>query len=181
MSNDTNEVQPLKTHDYVDASGYRITVTGDLPTDPFTMVEFFQQGGGFSKQMPLGLFHSTFKSAPAPQFAPIRVRGDWFPHEVMTLPAYGDGTFWNGWAMPYFDRAGADALAGLMDNVTYDEELDAFVAKTESAEDEPEVYESSSITVNGAAVQVYAIGAGSWCWDEITPADVEGAPEVPRG
>jgi hypothetical protein len=90
---------------------------------------------------------------------------------------YGDGIIgwtrgdrWDGWQSPYFEKA--EALQVLAYNneppvgkAWYDEETDAMFVHWENDGDEPQKFEVESIETPEGWKQVYAIGAGAWCWD----------------
>ena len=81
---------------------------------------------------------------------------------------YTDGANWNGWAMPYFTRDVAEKV------------LEAYPGDEADDEDAYRNYsfpeEDSLIIVNpdnGKPIQVWPIGSGAWCWDEIAIKDGE--------
>jgi hypothetical protein len=87
-----------------------------------------------------------------------------------TFQGYTDGSMWNGWACPYFEREVAEKVAQYYEELhdggaesgyeaDYDPERDAFVFR-EPAYDEPLVVES--VEVGGQ--NLYPIGAYQWTW-----------------
>lgn len=156
-------MRTLTLKQYVDDRGRRV----ETANPDANVVEFCPQGGGPVYKMGHGVFHNTFKPAPEPEFAPVKVTGDWLPPET-ALAAYSDGQRWNGWEMPHFEKEEADRLAALTGDLRYDPERDAFVQRIDGGGDSDEdVWTAQTIRVAGADVKVYAIGAGSWCWDEV--------------
>jgi hypothetical protein len=69
---------------------------------------------------------------------------------------------WNGWAMPYFAKEQADAVAAVVGGTTYDPETDTFSTKFED-DDDDEAEPWETVEVDG--VMYYGIGAGSWTWN----------------
>jgi hypothetical protein len=92
---------------------------------------------------------------------------DWLPGQ--RFAGYTDGSDWNGFERPYFSKPAAEALLRSCEASGYawefNEEADAFVVRQLVAD---EIYEESFpgavIEVNGAAMRLYPIGAGSWIW-----------------
>jgi len=85
-----------------------------------------------------------------------------------TFSGYTDGDTWNGFACPYFLYDEAVRLLEVFGNRwKFDETRDAFLVWVVGAQenDEPEVFESIKIQVNGEDIKTYAIGAYSWVWD----------------
>ncbi len=83
---------------------------------------------------------------------------------------YTDGDLWNGFSCPYFEHNEAVRLLTDQGNVwEYQAEASAFAVKQADDPDdyEPEVFNRMTIEVDGAPIEVYAIGAYSWVWDEM--------------
>jgi hypothetical protein len=79
------------------------------------------------------------------------------------------GQLWNGWEMPHFEFQEAQKLIAALNDpkVRYDLATDVFT--TRNGEDEDEVWPAQLITTLGPQqVKVYPIGAGSWCWEEVS-------------
>lgn len=87
-----------------------------------------------------------------------------------TLPGYTDGKTWNGWAMPFFEFETAKKILADMGEdesvLRYDPDQDAFIYTNHYWPDEPNIYGSSFIEIEGRTLKVYGLGAGFWCWDE---------------
>lgn len=154
--------EPNQIKLYADKKGHLVEVFGEL-ADP---VIFFSQGGGFQQRMPLKSFQRTFEPAQLPGFKQVRVSGDWMPDDT-SLEAYSTGQRWNGWAMPYFTLENGKRVMEFIPDLRYVEQEDAFFWHLEGTDSEDdERYGPTTITVDGVQVKTYALGAGSWCWDQ---------------
>lgn len=84
--------------------------------------------------------------------------------EGETLPCWTDGSLWNGWSMPAFEKPEVNRLvaqssgAGMFPMRWEGDK----VIMTDEDGDWP--YEPQ-VMPNG--VKAWSIGAGSWCWDRI--------------
>lgn len=145
---------------FADPSGCLVETT-DPDADP---VEFSPQGGGFVYRMKQDRFRETFKRAEKPAIRKARFTADWLPSD-MSLEAFTNDMRWNGWGMPSFTFEEAQRLMPQMPGLSYDATADAFVMKNEGDAGGDEIFAGQSITVDGRAVKVYPIGAGSWCWE----------------
>lgn len=146
---------------FTDSAG-GLVETMDPSDDP---VEFSTQGGGFVYLMNQARFCATFKPAEVPAVHKTRFTADWLPAD-MSVEGFTNGMRWNGWGMPMFTLEEAQRLIPYMPGLEHDASTDSFVMKSEN--DEPgqhETFAAQTITVDGQTVKVYAIGAGSWCWD----------------
>lgn len=83
-----------------------------------------------------------------------------------------DGSDWNGWACPRFERAEAERVLRASEPNgfawTYDQASDQFVVTNESddADSAPEVFRATTVRMNGERIKVYPVGAWSWIWEE---------------
>ena len=68
---------------------------------------------------------------------------------------------WNGWAVPYFEKSEAEKVAKVHGGKFY---ADSFMFQQG---DEIEVFEEAEIMTPEGKKKVYAVGAGSWVWDEV--------------
>lgn len=91
--------------------------------------------------------------------------------QLGSFKGYGDGSNWNGFACPYFEREIAERVLWASEangyRWTYDADRDAFLVRSEEdpADYEPEVFEGiERRTTDGETLIVYAIGAYSWSW-----------------
>lgn len=158
----TETREPIKPGLYVSDDQIWVDVMSTSSPDRVTLTH---QGGGFVLEMPLDEFRSRFKPAATPGFVRRTVSADWLPGN-MKLLAYANGLRWNGWAMPFFPLEEARRLLDHMPRLQYLEESDTFVFQgAEEFEEADEVFVAKSLDINGKSIKVYAIGAGSWCWD----------------
>jgi hypothetical protein len=90
----------------------------------------------------------------------------------MFFEGYSDGSDWNGWACPYFEKAEAErVLAASEPNGfvwQFDETQDAFVVRNSNDDEEyePEIFEGTILNIDGNMVKVYIVGGYSWIWEE---------------
>ena len=80
---------------------------------------------------------------------------------------YTDGTYWNGWAKPWFTKEVGDRIVkannsvnGLAYHMSYNAKTDSFIRLDEDFE--PEVYQG--VDIDG--LHLYPIGNMCWIWDE---------------
>jgi hypothetical protein len=108
---------------------------------------------------------------------------------ISPVPGFHDAEVdWNGWACPSFTlEAGKRIVAEWNGSdgttLSYDEQRDAFVYVDPSYPEEPEIYGAETITVNGAPVKAYPIGAFGWTWEEVPARDANAddtPPECPQ-
>lgn len=145
---------------FADEAGRLVEV---LWTSTDETVEFSAQGGGFVHKASRTEFEKRFKPAAPLAFSLQAVSAEWLP-DNLTLPAYTNGQRWNGWAMPYFTAAAAHSLLPHMPDLRYDSARDAFVSKSYEDQFEEDVFASETLVIDGHAIKVYPVGAGSWCW-----------------
>ena len=121
---------------------------------------FYAEGGGFINSMPTTKFNEHFSPAvPPTTWKSIKVTGDWM--EGKSLVGFTQGKHWNGWEMPAFEFTEAEKIKKFVHELQYDHINDVFFI-------DYEVWTPFLIEVEGKAkAVVYAIGAGSWCWEEI--------------
>lgn len=137
--------------DYVrNSDGWRVTVT----SDDGQHVKFHQAGGGFEQRLPCADFFAKYGPAPAPVWRRAVVTAEFL--EGVHLRCWSDGSRWNGWGMPAFEKAGADKLVDLQ--VGPLAWRGAAVVGTDPEEDVWKPRQLGDVTV-------WDIGAGSWCWD----------------
>ncbi|MGU3558614.1 hypothetical protein [Methylobacterium radiotolerans] len=98
-------------------------------------VAFAPEGGGFVRSAPRKLFESDFR-AETPEdrskrlaYSKDAVQLEWADPEAK-IPAWLNGRYWNGWAMPPFEKD--DLLqavsSGLLSDVEFYEPADMFVS-----------------------------------------------------
>jgi hypothetical protein len=85
-----------------------------------------------------------------------------------TFSEWTNGTAWNGWEMPRFDKAEAERLIRWLGDkrARFDAARDAFVTMSQDGEEEVWVGETVMIS-DGSAVKLYPVGTGAWIWDEV--------------
>lgn len=127
--------------------------------------------------------------------APIKVQFD--DEDAPVFDGFTAGQTWNGWACPMFEKAEADRLIAYINaeaaffgrradddpnpNFTYDPDLDAYiehdVSYFEETKEHPFEFNGQKMPVGVTQVypgndfhgrRVYDIGAGSWCWNDVT-------------
>lgn len=93
--------------------------------------------------------------------------------EDVTFMGYTKGETWNGWACPRFSKKEADRVLDSMGDGEYCELDDTFTFKIDGSTNPEEwhVHKGEDILVYGETVHVYAIGSGSWIWDEVEEVD----------
>ncbi|MDX2141249.1 MAG: hypothetical protein SF123_24405 [Chloroflexota bacterium] len=94
--------------------------------------------------------------------------------EGQIFEGFTRGETWNGWACPCFDRATAESVLRASEANGYawefDAERDAFLVRSadDPADYEPDVFPAVTARIDDNAVRLYAIGARSWTWQEVT-------------
>lgn len=88
-----------------------------------------------------------------------------------TFIGFSDGSDWNGWACPYFEKGEAERVLRNSESNgfrwSYDKDKDAFIVHHQDDEDTdaPEVFEGTDIEFAGQLMRVYPVGAYSWIWE----------------
>lgn len=139
-------------------------------------VELAPQGGGFMRRLTQDQFERNFERVtPDLTYTAGTVTAEFLPEGVI-LPCYSNGMRWNGWGMPVFAFEAACRLMALNPEITYDAQRDCFTWKPHD-DDEQDTFEAAMIDNDGRPVKVYAIGAGSWCWDAVQQASLDARDE----
>ncbi len=126
-------------------------------------MQFARQGGGPLYTVSGEQFAETFEPAEWPGFRLVNVTGDWLPEGTL-IPAYWDGTYWNGWVTPEFTGESLVQLAALMpETVSFDGAEGGVLAVHDLDSGDVTVIESSEIEVDGNPVKVWYIDG--WTWD----------------
>lgn len=145
--------------------GYLVELSHQCDTNAET-IHYFPQGGGFERKMDRADFLTLFEPAPAPVMRRGTVTADFLPDDV-ALPCWADDRRWNGWGMPYFDRATVDRLMALGcgpmewqgNNVVC------------NMGDDPEDIDIYEPTTAPDGSQIWGVGAGYWTWDGVKFGD----------
>lgn len=141
--------------------GYLVELSHTANTDAET-IYFYPQGGGFQGKCSNAEFHAKFEPAPAPVMMRGTVDAD-FLDGPASVPCWADDRRWNGWGMPYFDRAAVNLLMEMgIGPIEWDG--DKVVAKMGDDPEDIEVYEP--VTAPDGS-QIWGIGAGSWTWNPV--------------
>ena len=125
-------------------------------------VSFVNKGGGLVTTAPTAEFHRHFVLATEPpKLATAFFGGDW---TSVLIPGYTyEGDRWNGWAKPFFVKEAADLVCNQISGLCYDAAADSCDITMDG---ELEQFAGRELDVPGiGSIKVYAIGAGSWCWD----------------
>jgi len=109
---------------------------------------------------------STFRVVPETEQRGFLWRKGMFRLDAMEgeFAGWSCGMLWNGWEMPRFEREVAERVARAARG-RYDEKRDCFLTPAEDGEEEWPADEIELL--GGAKLKVYAIGAGSWIWEEV--------------
>lgn len=98
------------------------------------VVAFAAEGGGFVKSCPVAKFENDFRPEMpedrAKRLAYVKeaVQLEWDDPELR-IPAWTNGRYWNGWAMPAFEREDLlKAIESKLIDVQYYEPADMFVS-----------------------------------------------------
>lgn len=107
------------------------------------------------------------------------VEADWFSEDLPAVPAYLSSDNWNGYAVPYFTREAADALMRQTPELHFDEARNCFYTDEDREENDDAGFEAIPLHVGGSTIEVYPIGAMSWCWHRAETERSNEGPEVP--
>jgi hypothetical protein len=163
---------------------YFVRRHGRVPQDVVEVVErndrevaFFPAGGGFQYRMPTAHFGATHREVSPAEFEAGPAYAGTFDIDGMFggLPGYSFGQRWNGWAYPYFPREACNRIVAALGNgARHDEETDAYLIPDGDASGVHPGFQTcpaQHITVAGKRIQVWAIGSGSWTWEEESAAE----------
>lgn len=134
----------------------------DQTDETAEIVRFFPQGGGFERSMHRVPFFEFYEPAPAPVMMRGTVTADFLPDDV-ALPCWADDRRWNGWGMPYFDRATVNRLMEMgVGPMHWDGEK--VVSNMGDDPEDIDIYEPFTAP-DGS--QIWGVGAGYWTWDRV--------------
>lgn len=134
-------------------------------------IAIWPQGGGFQQILSAEDFASQYVVAPAPIMRRGTVTAEFLDEDVM-LPCFSDGSAWNGWGMPRFDKVTALKIVSLMPDLSYNEATG--IITLQFVGEEAEHYRPWTITCEGESIEVYEIGGG-WTWDSVKFPELEDA------
>jgi len=151
---------------------YRHTEHGGLyevSTEDDGRIAIWPQGGGFQRLLSAEEFASQYVVAPALVMRRGTVTAEFLAEDVV-LPCFSDGSAWNGWGMPRFDKETALKIVSVMPDLSYNEATG--IITLQFVGEEPEDYRPHTITCEGEAIEVYEIGGG-WTWDSVKFPETE--------
>jgi len=140
------------------------------------LVKVCSYGGGWIRTMYADEFFEDYRKVDPEELANLEYREGLFGIEDYygdnPAKGYTKGLAWNGWAMPVFAEEGIERIKDfLKKDLQYDEKRDVYIVDMGPDVDDEyrfEEYEGQNIVVNGEIKRVYAIGSGSWVWQEET-------------
>nr|WP_314621805.1 hypothetical protein [uncultured Noviherbaspirillum sp.] len=141
----------------------------EVSTGDDGLIAIWPQGGGFQRLLSAEDFASQYVVAPVLVMRRGTVTAEFLAEDVV-LPCFSDGSAWNGWGMPRFDKDTALKIVSLMPDLSYNEATG--IITLQFVGEEPEVYRPQTITCEGEAVEVYEIGGG-WTWDSVKFPDTD--------
>jgi hypothetical protein len=163
---------------------YFVRRDGRVPQDVVELIEhndqevaFFPAGGGFQYRMPTARFDATHHEVSPAEFGASPAYAGTFDIDGMFggLPGYSFGQRWNGWACPYFPRESCDRMVAVFgDGARHDEETDAYLIPDDDGSGSHTGFQTcpaQHITVGGKHIKVWAVGNGSWTWEEKSGAE----------
>ncbi len=135
-------------------------------------VAFFPASGGFQYRMPTGQFDAMHREVTSGEYdTPLAYAATYDIDDMFGgLPGYSFGNRWNGWACPYFPRESCNRIVAVVGKgARYDEASDAYGIPCDDGSDQPtefDSYPARTIRLDGQELKVWAIGNGSWTWQE---------------
>lgn len=132
-------------------------------------IAIWPQGGGFQRILAAEEFASQYVVAPALVMRRGTVTAEFLAEDVV-LPCFSDGSAWNGWGMPRFDKETALKIVSLMPDLSYNEATG--IITLQFVGEDPEDYRPHTITCEGEVIEVYEIGGG-WTWDSVKFPETE--------
>jgi hypothetical protein len=141
----------------------------EVSTEDDGLIAIWPQGGGFQRLLSVKDFASQYVVAPALVMRRGTVTAEFLAEDVV-LPCFSDGSAWNGWGMPRFDKDTALKIVSLMPDLSYNEATGIITLRFVG--EEPEDYRPQTITCEGEAVELYEFGGG-WTWDSVKFPDTD--------
>jgi hypothetical protein len=141
----------------------------EVSTEDDGRIAIWPQGGGFQRLLSAEDFTSQYVVAPPLVMRRGTVTAEFLAEDVV-LPCFSDGSAWNGWGMPRFDKETALRIVSLMPDLSYNEATG--IITLQFVGEEPEDYRPQTTTCEGKQIEVYEIGGG-WTWDSVKFPDTE--------
>lgn len=96
----------------------------------------------------------------------------WLDTLNTSVEGYTDGSQWNGWAVPYFDRRQADRLVEIYNSLEWGPEKKAWYEAGNDqycfivdGSSEPECYSGETLSEENVHGSLYPVGARNWIWE----------------
>lgn len=134
-------------------------------TETEAEVTFCTHGGGFMRRMGTKAFYEEFNEPWLKEYVRARVSIEGFQDNHIYNVWLAKGQRWNGWVMPYFEFDEALKFGSQDPNTLWVPADDEFQW---TCEGDYEFWKGEIIRTPEGDKIVYAIGAGSWCWSEVT-------------
>ena len=141
----------------------------ETSTEGDGQIAIWPQGGGFQRLLSANDFANQYVVAPALIMRRGTVTAEFLAEDVV-LPCFSDGSAWNGWGMPRFDKETAMKIVSLMPDLSYNEGTG--IITLQFVGEDPEDYRPHTITCEGEQIEVYEIGGG-WTWDSVKFPEAE--------
>ena len=141
----------------------------EVSTESDGRIAIWPQGGGFQRLLSAEDFTSQYVVVPALVMRRGTVTAEFLAEDVV-LPCFSDGSAWNRWGMPRFDKETTLKIVALMPDLSYNEATG--IITLQFVGEEPEDYRPHTITCESKAVEVYEIGGG-WTWDSVKFPETE--------
>lgn len=150
---------------------------GDFPKDALVVVGHESDGTLLAHPLGGGLqFRIPADEVPKFSVASDEEKTAIFSKAFFTLDGlenafegWTDGTLWNGFEKPKFDRETAVTVLSAMGfRWEFKNTEDSFHVIGCNDDDEPSVYSSELIALpDGGTAKVYGIGSGDWIWEKV--------------
>jgi len=141
----------------------------EVSTEADGRIAIWPQGGGFQRILSANDFADQYVVAPALIMRRGTVTAEFLAEDVV-LPCFSDGSAWNGWGMPRFDKETALKIVSLMPDLSFNEATG--IITLQFVGEDPEDYRPHTITCEGEQIDVYEIGGG-WTWDSVKFPETE--------
>lgn len=135
-----------------------------------THVQAAPIGGGMVHNIPKAQFDEKFRLVEQDERNPPYKPALFVIEDGKSYPGFHDGSVWNGWAMPYFERhVASQILADFKTNFNFVGAEDKFKYVEQMGEGQPAPDDWNEaigvdIEVDGQKKHLYGVGAGFWIW-----------------